>query len=808
MSDTATRSRLDGMIDVAALMIIRWRKALGLLFIGLTLALAYSATNLRLDPGFNKLIPHKHEFMSAFLQYSDTFSGANRIMVSVRWKGEGDIYNAEFMKTLREVTDEVFFTPGVNRASVRSLFTPNVRYIEVTEEGFTGDVVIPARFEADAASLAQVRNNVAKSGEIGRLVANDLRAALVRADLLEFSPETGERLDYADVAAKLEAIRARFESANPDIELNIVGFAKVIGDVMDGLFTVLAFFGIAFLITAFLLGAYSRSAKLVVTVLVIALMPVVWLLGLLPPLGYGIDPMSVLVPFLIFSIAVSHAIQMTNGWEQELLKGHNSSEAAEHAFRKLVIPGSMALVTTALGFMVMMLIDIPILHELGVTACLGVVLMLLTNLIFLPIVLSHLKLERFALAHPIADTHSDHSRHKFWWTLSALAQPRPALASFAVMLVLLAGGTHLARQVQTGDIGAGVPELHEDSRYNLDNAQILSSYSIGMDVLSVFVETEGFEEACLNWEVMNAVERFDLRMRGVEGVQSVETVARRAKIFASGNNEANPRWAALQRSEAALRTGARAASPEQGLNTAGCQTIHLVVYLTDHEAVTLRTVTDEVLRFIAEDSTPNLRFRLAGGNAGVAVATNEAVDRAQVQMLASIYGAIILICLLTFRSIRAVLCIIVPLLLVSILCNALMATLGIGLKVATLPVITLGVGAGVDYGIYIYERLKYELDNGAPTLRDAFYEAMRQRGTAAIFVALTMSVGVGTWMFSALKFQADMGVLLAFMFLVNALGAMFLLPALACWLDIGRRGKSGAAGGSQALGPRSVAQAS
>ncbi|RXF39367.1 RND family transporter, partial [Enterococcus faecalis] len=110
--------------------------------------------------------------------------------------GEGDIYNAEFMKTLREVTDEVFFTPGVNRASVRSLFTPNVRYIEVTEEGFTGDVVIPARFEADAASLAQVRNNVAKSGEIGRLVANDLRAALVRADLLEFSPETGERLDY------------------------------------------------------------------------------------------------------------------------------------------------------------------------------------------------------------------------------------------------------------------------------------------------------------------------------------------------------------------------------------------------------------------------------------------------------------------------------------------------------------------------------------------------------------------------------------------------------------------------------------
>ncbi|NMG69678.1 efflux RND transporter permease subunit [Parazoarcus communis] len=798
MSDTPQRGRLDGLIDTTALMIIRWRKALGLLFIALTMLLAYSAMNLRLDPGFNKLIPHKHEYMSAFMEYSGTFSGANRIMVSVRWKGEGDIYNAQFMKTLREITDEVFFTPGVNRASVRSLFTPNVRYIEVTEEGFNGDVVIPARFEADAASLEQVRNNVSKSGEIGRLVANDLKAALVRADLLEFNPETGERLDYADVANKLEAIRARFEGQNPDIELNIVGFAKVIGDVMDGLFTVLVFFAIAFLITAALLGAYSRSLKLVVTVLVIALMPVVWLLGLLPPLGYGIDPMSVLVPFLIFSIAVSHAIQMTNGWEQELLKGRSATEAAEQSFRNLVIPGSMALVTTALGFMVMMLIDIPILHELGVTACLGVVLMLLTNLVFLPIVLSHLKLERFALAHPIDDIHRGHTHHRFWWTLSALAKPGPALVSFAVMLALLVGGTHLARQVQTGDIGAGVPELHDDSRYNLDNARILESYSIGMDVLSVFVETTGFEEACLNWEVMNAVERFDLRMRGVEGVQSVETIARRAKLYAAGNNEANPRWAALQRSEAALRTGARAANPELGLNNAGCQTIHLIVYLTDHEASTLRTVTDEVRRFIAQDSTPNVSFRLAGGNAGVAVATNEAVDRAQVQMLVSIYGAIILICLLTFRSVRAVICIIVPLLLVSILCNALMATIDIGLKVATLPVITLGVGAGVDYGIYIYERLKYELDHGAPTLRDAFYEAMRQRGTAAIFVALTMSVGVGTWMFSALKFQADMGVLLAFMFLVNALGAMFLLPALACWLGIGRGDTRPATVGQQA----------
>jgi predicted RND superfamily exporter protein len=276
-------------------------------------------------------------------------------------------------------------------------------------------------------------------------------------------------------------------------------------------------------------------------------------------------------------------------------------------------------------------------------------------------------------------------------------------------------------------------------------------------------------------------------MRGVDGVRSVATVAGIAKLAAAGNNEGNPLWAALQRTEAALRTGAKAANPELGLNTDGCKVLHLQLFLKDHEGATLKHVVNEVRKFIEADKTPNLKYRLAGGNAGVAAATNEAVEQAEVQMLAAIFGAITLLCWLTFRSWRAVLCIIVPLALVSILCNALMASLGIGLKVATLPVIALGVGVGVDYGIYLFERLQHEIEDKGAGLREAFYEALRQRGTAAVFTAITMSIGVGTWVFSSLKFQADMGILLAFMFLVNVLGAIFLLPAMACWLNVGAK---------------------
>ena len=792
-------SRVARLIDILARRLIAWRMPIAVIFLALTLALGWSATRTRLDPGFNKLIPLKHEYMKAFLAEANTFPGANRILVNVHWKGKGDIYNAEFLKVLRGVTDGVFFTPGVNRAQVYSLFTSNVRYTEVTEDGYVGEVIIPSHFTDDAQGLAEVRSNVAKSGQIGSLVSNDLKSAMVRADLLEVDPQTGKQLNYAEVAKKLEALRTRF--ANQDIDINIVGFAKIIGDVMDGLSTVVAFFAIAFSITALLLWLYSRSLRLTAVALVIALLPVVWLLGILPIIGFGIDPMSVLVPFLIFSIGVSHAVQMTNAWKLDVMSGMPARQAAENAFRKLAIPGTLALLTNALGFMVIMLIDIPIVHELGVTASLGVLLMIVTNKMMLPIVLSHLRVKasqplprvaasatRAADSADSADsTDAPAAPHGKWWTVSALALPRPAFVTLLIALVLLGFGTVYSRHLQIGDIGSGAPELRADSRYNEDNAAIVKHYSIGMDVLSVYAQTKNVDEACLDWHAMSTIQRFDLYMRGVDGVQSVRTVASLMTQAAAGNNEGNPHWAALQRSERGMRTGARSANPELGLNTEGCSTLNMEIFLKDHQGATLKHVVAEVQRFIADNQTPNVVFSLAGGNAGVAAATNEAVEHAEVDMLAALFGAIVLSCCVTFRSWRAVLCIILPLAVVSVLCNALMARLGIGLKVATLPVVALGVGVGVDYGIYLYERLQHEIVVNGASLRMAYYEALRQRGTAAVFTAVTMAIGVGTWAFSSLKFQADMGVLLAFMFVVNVLGAIFLLPALACWLEVGKR---------------------
>ena len=281
---------------------------------------------------------------------------------------------------------------------------------------------------------------------------------------------------------------------------------------------------------------------------------------------------------------------------------------------------------------------------------------------------------------------------------------------------------------------------------------------------------------------MDTIDRFELHMRNVAGVKSVLALPGVAKVINAGWNEGSLKWRALSRNPDVLAQSVTPVDTATGLLNTDCSAMQVLIFTSDHQGETIVHIVSEIKKFSAENNSDKIKFLLAGGNVGVMAATNEAVDAAELTMLMSIFGAIILLCLLTFMSWRAMLCIIVPLILVSIFCNALMAMLGIGLKVSTLPVIALGVGMGVDYGIYLFERIKHRMQEYGNALPEAFYEALRQRGTAAVFTAVTMGIGVGSWAFSALKFQADMGILLAFMFLVNMLGAVLLLPALAAML--------------------------
>ncbi len=766
---------LGRCVEFMALLLFRRRRFFLALFVLLTALLGLSASRLQVDAGFEKMIPLEHEYMQTFMAYRNTFGGANRVLVALRTH-RGDIYDPVFMGKLKALTDEVFFIPGVDRATVTSLFTPNVRFIEVVEAGFAGGNVIPADFEGTPEDLETVRENVLKSGRVGRLVSNDHQAAMISAELLEIDPNTGARLDYLAVAAQLEALRERY--ADEHTSVHIIGFAKAVGDITEGARGVLLFFLVAFAITAVLLYFYSGSLKLAALTLLCAMVPVVWLMGLLPVLGFGIDPMSILVPFLLFAIGVSHAVQMTHAWRLEVMHGAGALTAAQNAFRRLFLPGAMALTTTAVGFLVIMRIEIDMVRELALTAGLGVALILVTNMMLLTVLLSWTRLNPFEMRRTVgAETKDDW----LWRRLRTLAEPRRAVVVLVITALLLGAAAWKSRDLRTGDLGHGIPELHEDSRYNQDAAAIVASFSIGVDVLSVIVQTHGVDGACTDFGIMDTIDRFETTLRGVHGVQSVVGLPGVAKTINAGWNEGNPRWRVLSRNPAVLAQSVTPVDTGTGLLNTDCSAMQVLIFTRDHEGPTIAHVIREVKAFRDANRDERIDFLLASGNVGVMAATNEAVDEASITILVLVFGAIALLFFLEFRSWRATLCIVLPLLIAAVFCNALMAMLGIGLKVSTLPVVAIAVGIGVDYGIYFYERMAHRFSQG-DALPDAFYEALRQRGTAVMFTATTMSVGVGTWIFSALKFQADMGLVMAFMFIVNMLGALLLLPSLAALL--------------------------
>jgi hypothetical protein len=243
-------------------------------------------------------------------------------------------------------------------------------------------------------------------------------------------------------------------------------------------------------------------------------------------------------------------------------------------------------------------------------------------------------------------------------------------------------------------------------------------------------------------------------------------------------NEGSLKWQSLSRNQDVLNGSV---GRSDGLYNPTCSMVPLVVFLNDHKANTLDRVVNTVESFAKDNNSDDLQFLLAAGNAGIEAATNQVIKTNELLILIMVYICVGVMCMITFRSFPATICIVIPLVLTSILGNALMAFLGIGVKVATLPVIALGVGIGVDYGIYIYSRLDTYLRSGL-SLQEAYYQTLKSTGKAVLFTGLCLAIGVATWMFSAIKFQADMGLMLTFMFLLNMFGALWLLPALAHYL--------------------------
>ncbi|MDD1968912.1 RND family transporter [Pseudomonas putida] len=744
-----------------------------------SIVLFWQATLVRPSTSFEKMIPLGHPFIQNMMDHrNDLANLGNTVRISVEAR-QGDIFSKEYMETLRQINDEVFYISGVDRSGLKSLWSPSVRWTEVTEEGFAGGEVIPQSYDGSQASLDKLRNNVLKSGQVGRLVANNFKSSIVDVPLQEFYPDPNDQskllpLDYRQFSHQLEEkIRDKYEAQNPNVDIHIVGFAKKVGDLIDGLIMVVMFFGVAFLITLVLLMWFTRCLRSTIAVLSTTLIAVIWQLGLMHVVGFGLDPYSMLVPFLIFAIGISHGVQKINGIALQSSDADNALTAARRTFRQLFLPGMIAILADAVGFITLLIIDIGVIRELAIGASIGVAVIVFTNLILLPVAISYAGISKKAISR---SKEAAACEHPFWRLLSNFAAPKVARVSVVLSLLALAGGLWYGHNLKIGDLDQGAPELRPDSRYNQDNNFIINNYSTSSDVLVVMVKTP--PEGCSAYQTLSAINELSWKMENTPGVQSAISLVTVSKQVIKGMNEGNLKWESLSRNKDVLNSSI---SRADGLYNNTCSLAPLLIFLNDHKAETLDRAVHAVQDFAKANNKEGLEFLLAAGNAGIEAATNEVIKQAELTILILVYICVAVMCMITFRSWAATLCIVLPLVLTSVLGNALMAFMGIGVKVATLPVVALGVGIGVDYGIYIYSRLESFLRAGLP-LQEAYYETLKSTGKAVLFTGLCLAIGVCTWIFSAIKFQADMGLMLTFMLLWNMFGALWLLPALARFL--------------------------
>ncbi len=511
------------------------RRKILVVFALITLGLGYFAVQVRPDAGFDKLLPTGNEYIDTYKRTQAKFGGGNLLLVALESKN-GTIFQPKFFDALRRLTDEVFFLPGVDRTHVSSLYTPDTRFAEVVEGGFNGGPVIPNTFKPDAAGFATVKANIQKAVIEGCLVANIYKRALVLSLLNDFDPHCGAKLDYAMFADLLDQkIRAKFDNA--DTSIHVLGFAQAVGDITHGAQAIVLFFGISLAVAAFLLFLVSRSLYLTLATLTCSVIAVVWQLGIITILGYGIDPISVLIPFLILAIGVSHGVQIALSNVRLVGEGHTAEEAARISFDRLLEPGTVALVLAVLTFVTVTTIPVPVIRELALTAAIGIATLMVTNLSVLPVLASF---ARISLTKVESARKGAERFDGMWRALAVLIAPRYAmLITFGTLGVCLLAIFLIGSPV-VGDVHIGVPELRPDSRANKDAAFFQSNYTVSTDILQVIAE--GPTNSCLDYDTVKRIDALDYRLQGVPGVRSTMFMGHLMRSANELFNEGNPKF--------------------------------------------------------------------------------------------------------------------------------------------------------------------------------------------------------------------------------------------------------------------------
>jgi uncharacterized protein len=742
----------------------------------LTAFFALQIPGLKIYTQFEDLLPQGHPFIKLHNEIRGSFGGANQIVVAlaVDEADGGTIFSNETLSRLHRLTQAVDNLPGVNHNQVTSLTHRTVRKIWLTESGemISRLYYDPTQPRLSEAELEALKKDVMANNRVyGLLVSPDLKSALIKAQLNE-----GDEIDYAKTFAELQAVRVR--EAAPGVQIHATGNPVLIGWVYTYLPQIIQiFFYTLGLMLALLVIYFRRFYGVLLPMLGITLSSI-WGLGFVSLLGWNLDPLTLVIPFLIAARAMSHSIQLVERYYFELAETRDSRQAARNAFDDLFRPGSLAIVVDAVGILVLALGAAPINTKMGYYAGFWAFSVVFTVLLVVPLLL-------LILPQPKqTDSRASAARDLVVKVFGVVGDRRGSLAVLAVALGLASGAAWLSLGVQIGEAEPGSPLLYPSHDYNVSSRAINQRFP-GSEELYIVARTA--EKGGLKRpEVLAEIEAFQNHMLldpALGGTKALPALVRSVNGLI---HNTDPRWNQIPDTPAevgGLMFTFMAASPIPGALNEFANTdeslANIVFFYKDHQAQTIERAIALAKEGIDRVSgrVKGFSIELAGGAVGVNAAINDAVRADNLLIVPTVLAISFAFVWAFYGSFHAGWLMVLPMIFATVMTYAYMSARGIGMNVNTVPVIACGIGVGIDYAIYIMNRIREEMA-ALQDLPQAVRKAIATTGFAVSFTATTLIAGVVMWvLLSDLRFQSDAALLLTLMLALNAVAALLLVPA-------------------------------
>ncbi|MCP4715523.1 MAG: MMPL family transporter [Deltaproteobacteria bacterium] len=747
----------------------------------ITLFFGYHMLKLNISTNFNELLPQSHEYVKIHNDFRKTFGGANFLVVMVSVK-EGTIFTTETLKKIRSITNKLEGIPGIDRYKILSIASRKIKNQRITSWGMEAVPLMWPEVPQTAEEMEVLKNAIYSNERYyGMFVSLDSKKSLIFADFFE------EDLDYNVVYRELEKIRAATEDDN--VTVSIVGHPMhlgVVASMIDEMNYIMIGTG---LMMPILLWLAFRSILAAVFVPFTAVVSGIWGLGFMSLMGYNIDPLLFVMPFLISLMAFRHSHQLYNRYFEEYIKTRDNLAGIRVIIEKMFLPGLTSIATDAFGIAIVAIAPIPVLQKMAIAGCFWCFVTIVIGLILTPVALSYIPISKRFLAHIEKEQRKEQERKGFanrfadWLGPFIVGSGRYWV--IGIVMVVLGFSYYFSEQLIVGDAQVGSNLLYPDSRYNQDSVRINKNLPL---INPLFVAIEGEKVRSLkNREVLVDMRNFSRYMLQHSGAVGADNMVSPLMGMPSMFHEADPKWRGLPEDQqtastylVALTMSGDPGDMNKFLDPKMRET-NIVFYYTDKTGPTIERAIATAKTYINELSTlpEGFKYKLAGGVIGVEAAINEMVASKQIQTLLLALGMVFVFCAINFASLKAGLILMIPLVISNFMAFAYMAIYDIGLSVSTLPVSAAGIGMGVDYGIYMLARAAEEKKrNPYLTLKEVIMVTIQTYTKSVVYVAGTLVLGLLVWVLSGLKFQAQMGMMLAVILFLNCLGAVFLVPVL------------------------------